>query len=105
MSRPAKLSPTQCVAAIKLRGSNPKRWTVTKVAKKYKVSEASMYKVLNGSYVARKPGDIDVTKNINLGTPSIFGENAQINPPDDVLLAAAQVIVSRSKFANMLRHM
>lgn len=99
MSRPSKLSANQCVAAIKLRGSNPKRWTVSKVAKKYDVSEASMYKVLNGTYTPRQT----TSKNTQVGTPSLFNKDIGMNAPDDVLLAAAQVIISRSKFANMLR--
>ena len=50
MARPSKLTAAQCEKARTLRAEGI---PVPKLAKRFKVSESSMYKVMDGSYVAR----------------------------------------------------
>lgn len=51
MARPSKLTAAQCEKARTLRAEGV---TIPKLAKKFKVSESSMYKVMDGTYTARK---------------------------------------------------
>jgi hypothetical protein len=53
MARPSKLSATQCarIRALKTDPTNPV--SAPALAKRFKVSESSIYKVLDGTYVAR----------------------------------------------------
>ena len=53
MARPSKLTVTQCdrIRALKTDPENPV--PAPTLAKRFKVSESSIYKVLDGSYVAR----------------------------------------------------
>lgn len=50
MARPSKLTDAQCAQARVLREQGI---SVPTLAKKFKVSESSMYKVMDGTYVAR----------------------------------------------------
>lgn len=115
MPRPAKLTVSQCNSARALR--NERHVPVPRLAKKFKVSESSMYKVLDGSYMARKEvgrrhagtstrrkaPDTNIIK-----TPNIFPDipaNQALGTMagDDAVLQAAMLIVSRSRFAAMVR--
>lgn len=116
MARIAKLTSTQCAHARNLRSE--KHIPVIRLANKFKVSESSMYKVLDGSYQARrdnrqrklaaavKPRD---TNTLVTPTPNLFPDlpaTAALGTEvgDDVLLEAARLIVARSRFANLLRN-
>lgn len=118
MARPAKLTDAQCDQARMLRSAQD--IPVPRLARKFKVSESSMYKVLDGSYHARKgvhrrtagssprvqPKD---TNQLLPRTPNLFpdidGNKAfGTTPGDDLVLEAARLIVARSRFAEMLRH-
>lgn len=114
MGRPSKLSENQCNTARALRIEQ--HVPVSKLARKFKVSESSMYKVMDGSYQARKevrrPQAGSPTKHVSNTMPPItknlFPDLAPSNAPtmldDDVVLQAACLIVSRSRFARMLKH-
>lgn len=57
MARPSKLTTSQCdrIRALKTDPINPV--PAPQLAKKFHVSESSIYKVLDGSYVARADGN------------------------------------------------
>ena len=111
MARPSKLTTSQCEKARELRQNYPKRWTVAKLAKRFNVSESSMYKVFDGSYIAREdtPKIQEVKPLRPHGvTPSIFKRHAAndrdiaMEDVDELTLRAAQLIVARSRFARAL---
>lgn len=114
MGRPSKLSENQCNTARALH--TKQHVPVSKLARKFKVSESSMYKVMDGSYQARKemrrPPAGSSTKHVSNIMPPItknlFPDLAPSSAPmmldDDVVLQAACLIVSRSRFARMLKH-
>ena len=113
MARPSKLTHSQCEKARELRQNYPKRWTVAKLAKRFNVSESSMYKVFDGSYIARADApQIPEVKPLRPRgiTPSIFRRQAvndtdiDLGDVDELTLAAAQLIVARSRFARALHH-
>lgn len=117
MARPSKLTINQCEQARQLRP----RTTVAKLAKRFRVSESSMYKVLDGTYAARKnvPATIPnlVAKPVHGSTPSVFKgastvradlvRTAQQNMGeeiDDITLAAAELIVAKAHYARAIAH-
>lgn len=115
MARPSKLTTTQCETARSLHAADTKRWNATRLAKRFKVSESSMYNVLNGSYTARavQSNNLPVVRPLrpNQPQPSIFQAGnpmpdidlSNLGEVDELTLAAAHLIVSRSRFAAALR--
>lgn len=113
MARPSKLTPAQCEKARKLRADGV---SVPILAKKFKVSESSMYKVMDGSYAAvpktqainEAPAAVAVEIPLAVGrvpvpgsTPSIFRDqnlrrrstdhpSAQLHPTMAQLLRTAE---------------
>lgn len=53
MSRPALLSETDCQRVVTLRTRRHRPLSVPTLSKRFKVSESSIYKVLDGTYKAR----------------------------------------------------
>jgi hypothetical protein len=113
MARPSKLTTLQCEKARTMRKNYPKRWSVPKLAKHFGVSESSMYKVFDGTYVARQvPATIPSVQPLRPhgSTPSIFHRRpsnddiANLGEIDELTLAAAQLIVARSKFARVVHN-
>jgi hypothetical protein len=111
MSRPSKLTVTDC---SKVRTLRDRDVPVTDLAKKFHVSTSSIYKVLDGSYVARptdKPAAAPkkLTSSMRMDrpiTPNVFdgsSEIVEVAMPDEVTLRAAELIVARSRFAEALR--
>ena len=113
MGRPSKLSVSQCEAArsLHIKQAMP----VTKLARKFKVSESSMYKVMDGSYHAHKePRRLaagNSAKHTSNTMPPItknlfpdLAPTGTVQMDDDVVLEAARLIVARSRFARMLKH-
>ena len=96
-----------------MRKNYPRRWSVPKLAKHFGVSESSMYKVFDGTYVARQDAPkIPVVSPLRPHgtTPSLFKRRpanddiANLGDIDELTLAAAQLIVARSRFASMVPH-
>jgi hypothetical protein len=120
MARPSKLSQEQCERIRMLRdeGVSPPQ-----LAKRFKVSESSMYKILNGTYVAAPSSGAALPPAVqpeNMGsTPSLFRKaeadeqvttrvikaaESQRQPVDEVTLAAAELIVAQARYAQLRKH-
>lgn len=122
MARPSKLTDVQCdrIRMLRSEGISP-----PELAKRFKISESSLYKILNGSYVmgaAKHPLPPAVGVEENQGaTPSLFhrmrasgapeldreiasrvikavDSSRHGDPIDDVTLAAAELIVARAHY-------
>lgn len=132
MPRPSKLTDAQCaqIRALKNHEDSPIRVPV--LAKQFGVSESSIYKVLDGTYVARKyfqkTRNIVHTdahtipsvpyKDIPQGPmPSIFrdkhGVGDMVNqaakqdfdvPLDEATIAAAELVLARARLIKALGH-
>lgn len=113
MARTAKLNATQCARIQELRSEQ--HVPVPRLARRYKVSESSLYKVLDGTYQARpvsmqrnvrnaarartKPAPAALPKDLFADIPTKgFGGGVS----DDVVLEAARLIVARSNFAQVV---
>lgn len=128
MARPSKLSEAQCdrIRMLKAEGVS-----APQLAKRFKISESSLYKILNGSYVAAADGKAgtqleQVGDPANQGaTPSLFkGARASATPEldvsrrviagaesasrglpiDEATLAAAELIVAQAKYLRASKH-
>lgn len=114
MARPSKLTVAQCTKARELHTTA--HIPVPRLAKRFKVSESSMYKVLDGSYHAREgvsqrsAGSSQSKRHrsnqMPAMTPNLFPDVPALGTQagDDILVEAARLIVARSRFASMLRH-
>lgn len=73
MARPSKLSQAQCdrIRMLKTEGA-----AAPELAKRFKLSESSIYKILNGSYTAAPPGKERMPPTVPVedrgSTPSLF---------------------------------
>lgn len=125
MARPSKLTVAQCGRICALKNNPEHPVSVPKLAKRFKVSESSVYKVLDGTYIARPDVPVpQVPRKVpSTPTPSIFtnasasrrkedNDLAQIleqaakcgfdEPIDDLTLAAAELVMARSRFTKAL---
>ena len=120
MSRPSLLTVTQCEKARALHARNPKRWNAGVLAKRFGVSESSMYNVFNGSYIARadeKKSEMrtHVVKAPHIPpTKSIFNRDngmdlevdlVRLGEPSELEVAAAQLVLAKSKFLRAAREL
>lgn len=126
MARPSKLSQEQCDRIRMLK--NEEGISAPKLAKRFKISESSLYKILNGSYVVGAAGTgalPPVVEAVDQGaTPSIFNKarapmveqdvasrvikaadaTSRQNPIDEVTLAAAELIVAQARYLQVNKH-
>ncbi|WP_199097279.1 helix-turn-helix domain-containing protein [Dyella sp. ASV21] len=127
MARPSKLTQEQCE---RIRMLKDEGITAQKLAKRFKISESSLYKILNGSYQAAPAGTSSSlplpTKEDMGATPSLFSKprGAEPNPQDrqiasrviraadastqepidEVTLAAAELIVAQARYMQIRKH-
>lgn len=124
MARPSKLTQEQCdrIRMLKDEGDS-----APDLAKRFKISESSLYKILNGSYTAAPAGSLPpLVETEDMGsTPSLFNKprplapkgTGQMDPQvtsrvrhaaaaggtiDEVTLAAAELIVARARYERSL---
>lgn len=103
MPRSCKLNTAQCQDIISKR---QKGIPVPRLARRHKVSQASIYKVLGGSYSTCK--QLPQFKPVEGSTPSMFKQDpsmlamlnlaAQMDDVDSIILAAAQLIVAKANY-------
>ena len=113
MARISKLNEAQCAKIQTLR--TEQHIPVPRLARRFKVSESSLYKVLDGTYHARPtsvhrarrnaarvrtaPASAAKPKELFADIPTTgFGGGVS----DDVVLEAARLIVARSNFAQVV---
>lgn len=122
MARPSKLSQEQCERIRMLRDEGV---TAPQLAKRFKLSESSVYKILNGTYVAGPPTSAALPPQVEPkekgATPSIFTKqtenqdpvNARVikaadasreQPIDEIALAAAELIVAQARYQQLRKH-
>lgn len=129
MARPSKLSQEQCERIRMLRDEGV---TAPKLAKRFKISESSLYKILNGSYIAAPAGEGATpplpTKEDMGSTASLFtrprADAVNVEPGDrvianrvikaaddsrpatidEVTLAAAELIVAQARYMQLRKH-
>lgn len=123
MARPSKLSQEQCERIRMLRDEGV---TAPKLAKRFKISESSLYKILNGTYVMGAASESTLPPVVapeEMGsTPSIFNKHRSAEqdvasrvikaadatirqrPIDEVTLAAAELIVAQANYLRASKH-
>ncbi|MEO7082188.1 MAG: helix-turn-helix domain-containing protein [Flavobacteriales bacterium] len=122
MARPSKLTQDQCERIRMLRKEGE---PAPKLAKRFKISESSLYKILNGSYTAAPAGPDGLPPAVGTedmgSTPSIFAKAGKNNTSqdselssrvrkaaaaggaiDEITLAAAELIVAQAHYQRAL---
>ncbi len=83
MARPSKLTTVQCARIRALKNDPINPVPASQLAKRFKVSESSIYKVLDGSYVARPVNEKAKAPTVhqpNCGTAATIPEVAPVRP-------------------------
>lgn len=119
MARPSKLTEGQC---NRIRMLKDEGVSAPILAKRFKLSESSVYKVLNGSYAASPGSDNELPPAVEQedhgSTPSRFNksEDSQLSsrvikaadgsrqPVGEVTLAAAELIVAQARYMQARKH-
>lgn len=119
MARPSKLSVEQCERIKMLKNEGI---SAPKLAKRFHLSESSVYKILNGTYVAGETGTLPpLADPIDTGsTESLFNKNKTQEdisnrvikaatagrhvPVDEVTLAAAELIIAQARYEAANKH-
>jgi hypothetical protein len=131
MARPSKLSPAQCERIQMLKAEGV---AAPQLAKRFKISESSIYKILNGSYVAGEQTEAALPPIVGSesrgATPSLFTKaresdsdemahgdqqvSSRVNRAadaasrdatiDETTLAAAELIIAQARYLRSRSH-